>query len=355
MKLLNSFSVDELKEFKCGQKILTNILRIFNKICRENNLKYWCVGGTLIGAVRHNGWIPHDADIDVAMLESDYIKFQKIVQQNLPNDCWFQNKFTDKNYKSEIGKIRYLYAYYSDEKDQHWHNGIQLDIFVNKNVNNTLIPKVCNNDSQPNEYNTIFPLKELVFEGIHVYVPNKLQQYCKNAWGGYPPPLLPERYHYPHEGRISFKIPQWMKNKYPHLYLKNNIITFGTFDVCHIGHTRILKRIASMKSSNGKLIVGVSSDSLSFEKKKRKPIFNENDRLEIVSNIKGVDEVFIEESLELKREYIIKYNASIFAIGNDWYGKFDELNDICKVIYLPRTEKISTSSIVENIQQQILD
>ena len=102
----------------------------FDNICRTNGLKYWCVGGTLIGAVRHNGWIPHDADIDVAMLESDYKQLQNIIQKNLSKDFWFQDKSTDKYYISTISKIRYLYAWYEDNPTQKWHHGIQMDIFV---------------------------------------------------------------------------------------------------------------------------------------------------------------------------------------------------------------------------------
>ena len=65
----------------------------------------------------------------------------------------------------------------------------------------------------------IFPLKEMIFENINVYVPNNYVKYCMDAWGGFPPPELPINNIYPHEGRISFNIPTWMKEKYPDLYL----------------------------------------------------------------------------------------------------------------------------------------
>ena len=220
MKLIKDFSEKELNDFQKGQKIMTNMLREFDSICRSNGLKYWCVGGLLIGAVRHKGWIPHDADLDVAMLESDYKKLKNIVQENLSDDFWFQDISTDKHYKSHVGKIRYLYAQYDDYKCEDWHNGLQLDIFVNSLKDNILIPTPRCNDIQPYRYDFIFPLKELVFEDIKVYVPNQLELYCMNAWGGYPPPVLPINKQYPHEGRISFTIPQWMKDKYPFLYKK---------------------------------------------------------------------------------------------------------------------------------------
>mgnify|MGYP006166015619 CR=1 FL=1 len=93
------------------------------------------------------------------------------------------------------------------------------------------------------------------------------------------------------------------------------IITFGTFDLLHIGHINMLNKC---KKYGDKLIVGVSSDKLNYKKKYRYPIFKEEDRIEIIKNIKCVDEVFLEENLEIKEEYIRKYNADIFIIDDDW-------------------------------------
>lgn len=127
------------------------------------------------------------------------------------------------------------------------------------------------------------------------------------------------------------------------------VITFGTFDLLHIGHIKILERAASM---GDKLVVGVSSDELNFRKKQLFPVYNENDRMKIVSSIKGVDQVFLEVSLEKKREYILQYGADILIMGNDWEGKFDEYKDICDVRYLPRTDGIS-STLVKSLIKSI--
>jgi len=124
------------------------------------------------------------------------------------------------------------------------------------------------------------------------------------------------------------------------------IITFGTFDLLHIGHINILERA---KALGDKLIVGISTDKFSFEKKNRHPIYNQNERKKILESLKFVDEVFFEESFEQKREYIKKYNANIFVMGNDWEGRFDEFNDVCKVIYFDRTPSISTTQLIEKI------
>lgn len=126
-----------------------------------------------------------------------------------------------------------------------------------------------------------------------------------------------------------------------------SVITFGTFDLLHIGHINILKRA---KKLGNKLIVGVSTDKFTFQKKNRNAIFPEADRKKILESLKFVDEVFFEESFEKKREYILKYKADIFVMGDDWKDKFDEFNDITKVIYLKRTPNIATTTILKKIQ-----
>ena len=92
------------------------------------------------------------------------------------------------------------------------------------------------------------------------------------------------------------------------------VITFGTFDVLHVGHVRVLNRAAEW---GDRLVVGVSSDRLNFSKKGRNPVFTQEERLEIVSNIKVVDAVFVEESLEQKREYVVEHGADILVMGDD--------------------------------------
>lgn len=127
------------------------------------------------------------------------------------------------------------------------------------------------------------------------------------------------------------------------------IITFGTFDVFHIGHVNILERAKEMGSH---LVVGVSSDALNVSKKGRPPIYDQNDRMQIVSSLHCVDEVFLEESLELKGEYIQKYSADVLVMGDDWKGKFDCYSNLCAVHYFPRTEGVSTTQIIDIVKQR---
>ena len=124
------------------------------------------------------------------------------------------------------------------------------------------------------------------------------------------------------------------------------VITFGTFDVFHVGHLRIIERAASY---GDRLVVGVSADALNRKKKDREPVFTEAERLAIVGALKAVDEVFVEESLELKRDFILRYAADVLVMGDDWSGRFDEFKDICEVVYLPRAPAISTTALIEKI------
>lgn len=129
------------------------------------------------------------------------------------------------------------------------------------------------------------------------------------------------------------------------------VITFGTYDIFHIGHVNIIERA---KLHGDHLIVGVSSDQLNISKKGRPPVYCEDDRQHIIRSMRCVDEVFLEESLELKAEYIKYYNADVLVMGDDWQGKFDHLKDLCQVIYLPRTPSISTTEIIEVVKTKRL-
>lgn len=124
------------------------------------------------------------------------------------------------------------------------------------------------------------------------------------------------------------------------------IITFGTYDIFHEGHIKLLLRARKL---GDRLIVGISTDQMSFEKKGRYPMYNQEVRKLIAENIKGVDLVFYEESMEKKKEYIEKYNADILVMGDDWIDKFDDMG--VETVYLTRTPGISTSDILQYTKQ----
>lgn len=128
--------------------------------------------------------------------------------------------------------------------------------------------------------------------------------------------------------------------------MSGTVLTFGTFDVFHVGHLRVIERAAAL---GDRLVVGVSADALNLSKKGRAPVFSQGERLAIVAALRHVDEVFVEESLELKRHYLQTHGADVLVMGDDWAGRFDEFGDICQVVYLPRTPAISTTALIEKI------
>lgn len=122
------------------------------------------------------------------------------------------------------------------------------------------------------------------------------------------------------------------------------IITYGTYDLLHQGHINLLRRA---KELGDYLIVGVTSDSFDKGRGKLNVRNNVLERVEAVKKTGFADEIIIEDYLGQKIDDIQRYNVDIFAIGSDWEGKFDYLNEYCKVVYLPRTEGISSTMLRE--------
>ena len=128
-----------------------------------------------------------------------------------------------------------------------------------------------------------------------------------------------------------------------------NVITYGTFDLFHIGHLRLLQRAKALAGEGGRLTVAVSSDRFNWVEKHKKCAVPDWQRAEIVGALKCVDEVIFEESWEQKRRDVVERCIDIFVMGDDWLGKFDFLNDLCKVVYLPRTPDISSTEIKRSL------
>ncbi len=126
------------------------------------------------------------------------------------------------------------------------------------------------------------------------------------------------------------------------------VITYGTYDLLHPGHIRLLKRA---KALGDRLIVALSTDEFNWNEKQKKSYYTYEQRKELLEAIKYVDLVIPENNWDQKRTDVHKYNVDIFVMGDDWAGKFDFLKEEgCEVVYLSRTPGISTTQIKTELQ-----
>lgn len=123
------------------------------------------------------------------------------------------------------------------------------------------------------------------------------------------------------------------------------VLTYGTFDLLHWGHIRLLERA---KELGDYLVVGVSTDEFNAIKHKESYHSYEN-RKYILEAIRYVDEVIPENNWDQKIQDVIDNDIDVFVMGDDWKGQFDFLKEYCEVVYLPRTEGISTTQIKNDL------
>ena len=203
IELSSNLTPNDIINLKKGQQIMTDMLRDFDRICRKYNIEYWCIGGTLIGTIRHNGWVPWDGDIDLGMLKTDYLKFKNIINNEIPSNMVFSEPSNKPCKKLRSNRAKYIYTKWGINWDL--NEGIQIDIFVFKNDNKYIYghAPICGRpDKNKRIFNDIYPLKELYFEDIKVYVPNEYEKISQELWGGFPPLMIEKNKRFPHEGRI---------------------------------------------------------------------------------------------------------------------------------------------------------
>ena len=124
------------------------------------------------------------------------------------------------------------------------------------------------------------------------------------------------------------------------------VLTYGTFDLFHIGHLNLLKRAREL---GDKLIVAVSTDEFNVTKGKTTLMPFEH-RVELVRSVRFVDEVIAESNWEQKISDVQQHKVDVFVMGSDWQGKFDFLKPYCEVVYLPRTDNVSSTELKKAIQ-----
>ncbi len=127
------------------------------------------------------------------------------------------------------------------------------------------------------------------------------------------------------------------------------VITYGTFDLLHYGHINLLRRA---KALGDYLIVALSTDEFNLKAKNKVCYFSYEERKKLLEAIRYVDLVIPEENWEQKRTDISLYHVDTFVMGDDWKGKFDFLEDLCQVVYLPRTPEISTTKIKKELGRE---
>jgi len=218
-----------------SQLIMLEMLIEFDAICEKYHLIYWLDSGTTLGVVRHQGFIPWDDDIDISMPQEDYKKFAQIAKNELSKNIFFQNTQTDKNFPFDYMKLRSTKAtiieFHEVNKKIKYHQGLFIDIFPMLTVKNSIFYlwyyknifklirmlsakklnfillrsffiwtldkmhqgwekedlKVIYSAKMPDiaasfEIKKIFPLKKMLFEGIHFYMPNSPQHYLENIY-----------------------------------------------------------------------------------------------------------------------------------------------------------------------------
>lgn len=306
---------------------------------RDMGYEVFLNSGTLLGVVRDKALIAHDDDVDLAIVLK--AKSEKKAAQE-----WME-------LRDILEKAGLLHTV--KEK-----NPAIFKLTPAAGVNIDLFPAWQNNGKFfvfPHTYGTL---------EIEDVLPLKL---CDVT--GHPIPADPEKMLVENYG-AGWQIPDphfefpWIQAKAkfspflegltemtiynPHPQPPRVILTYGTFDLFHHGHVRLLQRLSALGSE---LIVGVSTDEFNAIKGKQCFMPYEQRRM-ILESCRYVSRVIPEENWDQKRTDIVNYNVSTFAMGDDWAGKFDDLSDLAEVLYLPRTENVSTTELREQIGAAVL-
>ena len=180
------------------QFIMLDILKVVHDICEKNNFRYWLSSGTLLGCVRHNGFIPWDDDLDIAMPRKDYEKFLEIAQGLLPEDLFLQTKLTDKAYSLNFAKIRKLgtkLVEVGEKENEDYFQGIFIDIFPCDNYPSKWFVKWMRwsvsfrnkrkNYKKGSLKRILFTMYSNVLMIIPVSISVKARRYFENNWRNY--------------------------------------------------------------------------------------------------------------------------------------------------------------------------
>ncbi len=241
-----------------AQLRMLDILQVIDTICQKHGISYFLDGGSLIGAVRHGGFIPWDDDLDIAVMRDDFYKLRKILKQELPDNLVYQDSTTDHNYPLLIGKVRDKHSYFEEDfSNKLEYKGIYVDIIPMEKIPSkkwkakldywyghcfralhnytdtkdkirsifvfpfawtlvqcTRLLNKCSSSTQiahmygwkaynSFSYNDVFPVKRMPFEHIEVCVPHNPGAVLKALFGDYMQVPPPDK-RITHTGKIEF-------------------------------------------------------------------------------------------------------------------------------------------------------
>ena len=354
----------------------------FDKFCRENHLQYWLDGGTLLGAIRHKGFIPWDDDIDVCMPAADYVRCLKLCETGkLPprlifekrkhKNCMKMIKILDKNESGACIDIfasfpiiksiwvTYYYAigsFCNSDRSGRRHRLISniLKYFAKKIVREerkgfkfmemNAATYIVHVSKMIWKRENVFPLSEREFEGEMLPVPANFHEYLGNLYGNYMQ-LPPESERYPlHLIELSYA-PPVIRNR-------TRIYTSGIFDLFHVGHLKAIQAGIALQvdfPEDVYLIVGVGSDKSASEYK-RQPIIPFEQRMELVASIKGVDEVIEAPNYPDKEFYKnLRIHLHYQGAENDENDFYETAKSLGIMRFIGRQEVASTTDIIDRV------
>ena len=320
-------------------EIALSNLKDLDSIFRKHGSPCWIQDGTLLGYYRDKNFIYHDLETDMGMKYKD-------LSIEILNDA------------KEMG-FEYYFIGYIDECGQvvFKRNNIKTDVFLFYEKENYIYHSAYTTP-EPENHKRIdyhyekFNLKEVNFLGHYFLAPSNELDFILTKYGdNWRIPDKEWDYAFsPKNHHLSDMIFNWSEfwdrhNKWFNKTQnkKSKVITYGTFDTFHYGHMEILRRA---KKFGSHLTVAISTDEFNNIKGKESK-FNFNQRYEWIKSISYVDEIIIENDWNQKSNDIEVHEIDILVMGDDWLGKFDNLD--CLVIYLNRTPEISSTKMKEII------